>query len=225
MREPDRAALGALHAMFGEAMWSKRSLPPVADTSPEARRVFNAMLARGVQAPLTSSAGRLFDAVASMLGLCRHSSFEGEAALALEAAASRSLQAFALAPAVLRTAQNDGALVADWTPLLASLVDAREANVDAATLAAAFHDALAQLIADVVARIATLAGTRHVLLTGGCFQNERLASRALTRLREAGFQAFTHGRVPPNDGGLAVGQALFVAAALNARDARHKEKR
>ncbi len=225
MREPDRAALGALHAVFGEAMWSKRSLPPVADATPEARRVFSVMLARGVQAPLTSSAGRLFDAVSSMLGLGRRSSFEGEAALVLEAAASRSSHAFVLAPAVLRTITNSGALVADWTPTLTSLVEAREANVDAATLAAAFHDALAQLIADVVARAAALMGTRHVLLTGGCFQNERLASHALARLREAGFEAFTHGRVPPNDGGLAVGQALFVATALNACDARHEEKR
>lgn len=225
MREPDRAAFGALHAVFGEAMWSKHVLPPVRDAAPEARRLFNVMLARGVHAPLTSSAGRLFDAVSSILGVCRHSSFEGEAALALEAAASRSSQAFALAPAVLRTHADDDMLVADWTPTLAALVEASEAGIDAATLAAAFHDALAQLIADVVAQVAARAATRHVLLTGGCFQNERLASRALARLREVGFEAFTHGRVPPNDGGLAVGQALFAAAATHAQYAEHEEKR
>jgi hydrogenase maturation protein HypF len=216
VRQPGRAALGALHAVYGEALWSKTALPPVGALTSRERQVFAVMLARGVQSPLTSSAGRLFDAAASILGLCRLSTFEGEAALALEAATGgangSATGAFALAPAVLREA--NGEVVADWTPMLDGLVHAREADVSVQALAVAFHEALARIIVDTVAQVAARIGICRVLLTGGCFQNAWLATRALALLREAGLKAFCHRRVPPNDGGLAVGQALFAARPL-----------
>ena len=98
--------------------------------------------------------------------------------------------------------------------MLDGLVHASEADVSVQALAVAFHEALARIIVDTVAQVAARIGICRVLLTGGCFQNAWLATRALALLREAGLKAFCHRRVPPNDGGLAVGQALFAARPL-----------
>lgn len=209
MREPRRAALGALHAIYGEAALAMTDLPPVSAFTPAQRRVLATMLARGVNAPLTSSAGRLFDAVCAFLGLHQVASFEGEAAMAVEFAAERAARAYALPPPDL-LASESAALVVDWRPALSALVEARRAGVAPETLALAFHDALAAGILAIAERI----GEERVLLTGGCFQNALLSARTIRRLRDARFDPYWHHRIPPNDGGLAVGQAVFAARPL-----------
>jgi hydrogenase maturation protein HypF len=208
MREPRRSAIGALHAAFGEGALGMAELGPVAAFAPAQRAVLRTMLERGVNAPLTTSAGRLFDAVAALLGLCQIASFEGEAAMAVEFAADGSAAAAALPPLSLREAA--GKLIVDWRRFLAALVAARAAGTAVALLAAAFHERLAEAIVAVAERV----GIARVVLTGGCFQNARLTEAAVTRLRRAGFAAFWHHRVPPNDGGLAVGQIAFAARPL-----------
>jgi hydrogenase maturation protein HypF len=208
VRQPARAALGALHAAFGDALWSMTTLPVVAALPARERTILATMLARGVHSPWTSSAGRLFDAAAAILGLCERSSFEGEAAIALEAAAARAGERCTLDAPVLHDAGRT--LVADWRPMLAALVRANDARVGKEVLAASFHQALAQLIVRVAMRV----GMPRVLLTGGCFQNARLAEHTLAELRAAGFDVWCHRRVPPNDGGLAVGQAAFALEPL-----------
>jgi len=183
-------------------------LPAVAAFAAAERLVLAQMLARGLNAPATSSAGRLFDAVAAILGLCQKASFEGEAAMAVEFAAERATAVAPLPPLVL--SDDAGALIADWRPMLAAMVEARRAGIATGSLAAAFHDVLADTIVAVARRV----GIGRVLLTGGCFQNGRLAEAAIQRLRNAGFQPYWHHRVPPNDGGLALGQAVFAGRAL-----------
>jgi hydrogenase maturation protein HypF len=207
-RQPNRAALGALHAIHGDSTMGMTHLQPVAAFAASERRLFAAMLGQGVCSPWTSSAGRLFDAAAAILGLCSRSSFEGEAAIALEGAATRATWAHPLAAAVLR--EEGGVLVADWRPTLASLAHAAGQPIPAGSLARGFHEALADLIVAVACRI----GLRCVLLTGGCFQNALLAESTIERLRSAGFDGRGHHRVPPNDGGLAVGQAAFAVRPL-----------
>ncbi len=201
-REPRRSALGALHGALGDALFTLTDLPPVVSFAPAERRLLQAVLARGINAPLTSSAGRLFDAVASILDLCQRASFEGEAAMRLEAAAERA--GTPLAPACV--AGDAGGLVIDWRPTLRAIVAAR----DDAGVASGFHDALA----DAIVAVARHVGIARVLLTGGCFQNAVLTERTVERLHRAGFQARWHHRVPPNDGGLAVGQVAFAARPL-----------
>ncbi|MFC5581137.1 carbamoyltransferase HypF [Rhodanobacter terrae] len=205
MREPRRAALGALHAVFGEAALSMDALAPVASLAPAERPVLARMLARGVNAPATSSAGRLFDAVASILGLCQKASFEGEAAMAVEFAATRAESAVSL-PTPTVSEAGDACLV-DWRPMLAAIVEAHRAGVPAEALAAAFHEALAGAIVAMAMRV----GQPRVLLTGGCFQNARLTERSVQRLRDASLIPYWHHRIPPNDGGLAAGQIAFAA--------------
>ncbi|WP_208456496.1 MULTISPECIES: carbamoyltransferase HypF [unclassified Burkholderia] len=207
-REPNRSALGALHAIYGGAALSMTSLRPVAAFAARERQLFAAMLGQGVHSPWTSSAGRLFDAAAAIVGLCAQSSFEGEAAIALEGAAMRAARAHPLDAPVLR--EEGGAWIADWRPMFASLTEATGECVPAEALARAFHDAFACLVVAVARRI----GIRCVLLTGGCFQNAVLAGTTLSQLRAEGFDARCHCRVPPNDGGLAVGQAAFAARRL-----------
>ena len=207
VREPRRAALGLLYALYGEGILARDDLPPLAAFSEPQRTTLATMLRRGVNAPLTSSAGRLFDAVASVLGLCQQASFEGEAAMAVEFAADRAHGAAPLPPAVLR--ESAGRLIVDWQPMLAALLDARLAGALPEALAAALHEGLVEAIVAVASRV----GIPRVVLTGGCFQNARLTEQAVARLRAAGFASYWHHHIPPNDGGLAAGQIAYAARA------------
>ena len=202
-REPRRAALGVLNELDGTLDFNSGTLPVAAFTDQELP-VLQTMLQRGVNAPSTSSAGRLFDAVASILGLCQRASFEGEAAIAVEFAAGRAACPAPLPPLRLAPGQP---FRLDWRPTLAGLIEARNDGAGVETLALGFHHALAEAITEVAQR----AAIADVVLTGGCFQNALLAELASDRLATAGFRAHRHARIPPNDGGLAAGQIAFAA--------------
>ena len=204
VREPRRSALGLLHAAFGDDAFAMIDLAPVAAFSATERRALAAMLERGLNAPVTTSAGRLFDAVAALLRLRQTTSHEGQAAMELEWAADWYGKK-AKYPIDI-TEGNDGILVLDWQPLLAALVADIRAGVAVGRMAAQFHDSLALAIVDVAARI----GEATVVLSGGCFQNGRLTEATLTALNAAGLVPVRHERVPPNDGGLALGQAWWA---------------
>jgi hydrogenase maturation protein HypF len=208
VREPRRAALGVLYALFGEEAFERRDLAAVAAFTSLERSVLSAMLRRTFQAPFTSSAGRLFDAAAAILDLCQRASYEGEAAMAVEFAADRA-QDTAQLPAPVLT-RDQGRWTLDWRPLFEALVGEVARGAPCEPLAAGLHEGFAEAIVGVAER----AGIRQIVLTGGCFQNARLTTRAATRLRAAGFSPFWHRRIPPNDGGLAVGQAVFAARPL-----------
>ena len=208
VREPRRAALGLLHEIYGDDELANTELSPVAAFTAQERGVLATMLRRGVNAPFTSSAGRLFDAVAAILGFCQLNDFEGEAAMALEFAASRARETAALPPFVVR--ESNGPLMIDWVPPLLELIQERKRGAPPEPLAGALHDGLSAAIVDVARRI----GRRRVVLTGGCFQNARLTERTVDLLCAAGFAPYFHQRIPPNDGGLAVGQAVFAARPL-----------
>lgn len=204
LREPRRAALGVLYALYGEALLSMTDLAPLQAFRASELPVLVRMLTRRVNAPLSSSAGRLFDAVAALLGLCQQAQFEGQAAMAVEAAAEESIGTVALQPMVLR--HESAPWVIDWRPLLRSLIQARRDGVGTADLAVAFHVALA----DGAVAVARHLAFDRVVLTGGCFQNKRLSEAICRRLSGAGFEPYLHRRIPPNDGGLALGQAVFA---------------
>jgi hydrogenase maturation protein HypF len=208
VREPRRAALGALYAMFGASALEMTDLAPIAAFRTVERGVLTAMLRSGLNAPFTSSAGRLFDAAAALLDLSQIASFEGEAAMAVEFAADRATTFVSLRAPVL--SEDGDKLVVDWRPLFTALVEERAKGAFVGSLAAALHDGLAKAIVAVAER----AGVSSILLTGGCFQNARLTDCAVNRLRDAGFTPYWHHRIPPNDGGLAVGQLAFAARPL-----------
>jgi len=203
VREPRRSALGLLFALFGEGAFARPELPPVAAFPAAERPLLGQMLARGLNSPLTSSVGRLFDAVAALLDLRQRTNFEGQSAMELEWAAEGSSPE-ELYP--LPVADGSPRLL-DWGPLLTALLADLAAGRPRAEIAGRFHNSLAE----AVVRVAEIVGEARVLLSGGCFQNRLLTERTVARLRAAGFQPYWHQRVPPNDGGIALGQ--LVAAS------------
>lgn len=216
IKEPRRSALGLLHTMAGNAA---PALPPLlADAFSAAERALLVEAAtRGVNAPVTTSAGRLFDAVASLTGLRQRSSFEGQAAMDLEFAAAADVDdaySFTLSEPrrhfALGSWQSPG-LVIDWAPMVRAILEDVAADVTPGIIAARAHNTMAAMIVAV----AQVAGETAVVLSGGCFQNRYLTERTVTSLRRAGFRPYWHQRIPPNDGGIALGQ---IAAHLRARE-------
>jgi hydrogenase maturation protein HypF len=214
VRRPARMALAYLYA--GEALGSPRPDPDLAAgllarLDPREVAVVRRMLERGVNSPVASSAGRLFDAVASLLGLCDEASYEGEGAVALEAAAS----GYGPTPALpWRLARRDGLAVYDPAPTLHAVLCAGDRP--AGLVAAAFHQALAEVTCALVAEAARETGVATVCLGGGVFVNRRLTTAVLEGLTAAGLAGYTGQRVPVNDGGISYGQAAVAAARLAA---------
>ncbi len=228
IREPRRAALGLLFELFGEEVWSMSDLPTLGAFTMTEVGALRRMLERRVNTPRTSSVGRLFDAMSSLLGLRQISRFEGQAAMELEFAA----EAADLDPAGGRegTAGSDlrfticngrageateahpAARTVDWGALVRGLIQAQRGGVLPEVLADRFHEALAECVVP----IAEQAGLEQVALSGGCFQNRRLTTLVIERLRAAGFRPLWHRQVPPNDGGLALGQCMAARTGTGA---------
>ena len=179
---------------------------------PQALALTRARLAGRARLPQTSSLGRLFDAAAFVLGLCDRNDHEGQAAMALEAAATRVDGAEPL-PYELHPGE-DGTLLLDVRPGLRAMLKDLSAGRDVAELARAFHEMVAGLFAEAAARAARQAGLDRVCLTGGCMVNRLLLAGLHARLTRAGLKVFAHRQVPPGDGGLALGQAVAAAAQL-----------
>ncbi len=217
VREPRRAAIGLLYEMFGEEAFEMRYLPPFRELSPIESSALKGMLRRKLNSPQTSSIGRLFDAVASLIGLRQRMRFEGQAAMELEFALDgiEANEAYELpittredarpTNSAIRNPQSP--LVLNWSPMIEAVLSDVQKGVAGGRLSAKFHNALAE---DVVA-VAKNAGEWRVVLSGGCFQNRYLTERTVRRLQAEGFQPYWHQRVPPNDGGIALGQ---IVAAL-----------
>ena len=216
IREPRRTAFGLLHEIYGTDLLTRTDLAPVAAFREPERRLLIQMLDRDVNSPATTSAGRLFDAVASLCGLWQEVSFEGQAAMDLEFAVDERAEGTYSIPFVGPAGTPDSGaapppLVLDWRPAIESLLDDARRGIPVGSIALRFHNALIGAIVEVAQRI----GLRRIVLTGGCFQNRFLLEHAVRRLEEEGFRAYWHQRVPPNDGGIALGQA--AAAARMAR--------
>jgi hydrogenase maturation protein HypF len=200
-REPWRMAAAALHALGRNDEIVKRYA-----AEPAAAMVAT-MLARGINCPVTSSAGRLFDAAAGLLNVKRRASFEGQAAMLLEGLAAQHGPAAALADA---WAIHGGQL--DLRPLLAVLADAHEPAITAAR----FHATLAAALVDWVAQAAGRTGIRRVAAAGGCLLNRLLSSALRSGLAAHGLEFLEAGILPPNDGGLSLGQAWVASLATKA---------
>lgn len=171
------------------------------------------MIERRINSPLTSSAGRLFDAIACLAGLAETVSFEGQAAMRLEAKAEER-DADAAYPFELR--EVDERLEVDTRPLVRQVARDASAGVGPGLISQRFHAGLADAIAAVCMGLRKSSGYDTVALSGGVFLNRRLTRQTTTRLSGAGFRVLRHRRVPPNDGGLSLGQLAVAAARLAA---------
>ncbi len=203
-REPRRCALGVLYALYGDDLPRDRL-----DFTPKEIEVLLTALHNQLNSPVTSSMGRFFDAVAALIGLCHRSSFEGQAAMLLEFAqhtvSHDECYPFNITP--VTTEEGGVGYIIEWKAIITTLL--RE--TEPAVIAAKFHNTLAAIIVDIAQKV----GEPAVLLSGGCFQNRALLEKAVTRLRKAGFTPFWQQHIPPNDGGIALGQ--IVAAVKEMR--------
>jgi hydrogenase maturation protein HypF len=181
-------------------------LAPVAAFTAAERRTLGIMLARGVQAPRATSAGRLFDAVAALLGLVQKATYEGQAAAMLELTADGNPLPYRLDI----VARDRVPLELDWRPAIAAIVADIRRGVPASAIACAFHAGLAQAIAETAARL----GDMTVALAGGCFQNKRLTEQTIAALTAAGRSVFWPEAIPANDGGIALGQVWWAARSM-----------
>jgi hydrogenase maturation protein HypF len=211
VREPRRTALAVLFEAWGPEVFRNSARLLAGGFSARELALLEPMIVRGVQSPMTSSAGRLFDAVASLLGLRQRSDFEGDAAMALEFAAEGdwggTMYDFERVP-WQGGGDEEGRFELDWTPMVRGMVADRDRGRSVAAMAVDFHETLAAMIVSVARDV----GEPRVALSGGCFQNRRLAEAVLRRLREAAFRPLWHERIPPNDGGIALGQVVAVLA-------------
>ncbi|MFF4658765.1 carbamoyltransferase HypF [Streptomyces sp. NPDC001381] len=214
VRRPYRMALSHLRAAGID--WSA-DLPCTAACPPEELPVLRRQLETGLHCVRTSGMGRLFDAVSSLAGVCHRAGYEAQAAVELEGAALRApagdtaAYAFALhAP----KERDGGAVRADPAPVLAAVVRDLRAGHAPALVAARFHRGVTGLVHRMCAAARERHGLDTVALTGGVFANTLLSSACATALREDGFTVLRHRLVPPNDGGLALGQLIVAARAV-----------
>ena len=201
VKQPRRSALGLLYEIFGEQLWAQDDL--LTGFDPSELSLLRQMLEKKVNAPLTSSAGRLFDAVAGVIGLRSHASFEGQAAMELEFAVQPGIEV-----AYSFLVREESPLVLDWQPSVLEMIDDLGKGETRAMISGKFHNMLAEMIVAVARRT----GLDKVALSGGCFQNRYLTERTIDRLCAEGFRPYWHQRIPPNDGGISLGQ--IVAATM-----------
>jgi hydrogenase maturation protein HypF len=178
-------------------------------------RTIERMLERRFRTPLTSSAGRLFDAVASLAGVTDRVRYEGQAAVLLEGLATGVAPSGSYPVVIEQGDSAEAPLVIDTRPLIAAVAEEATRHTDAALIARRFHSTLVDVIAEVCHRLRESTGLGAVALSGGVFVNALLTSEVCARLRQDGFRVYRHRLVPPNDGGLSLGQLAIAAAALN----------
>lgn len=199
IKRPYRLALTYLHEA---GLPFDKNLPCVQACSLVEKSILLKQLENQINTVPTSSMGRLFDAVASLTGVCQNVTYEGQAAMALEAESAKGVTDH-------YTFATDGEMF-DPTPIIHDVIKDVKSDVAVAIIAAKFHNALTKLILDMSLKVRQQTGLNRVALSGGVFQNVRLLTQTVASLQAHNFDVLTHHLVPPNDGGLALGQAMIA---------------
>jgi hydrogenase maturation protein HypF len=234
IKEPRRTAIGLFYEIFKDDLFKRNDVPSLTSFKESELKLLRQILVGGVNSPLTSSAGRLFDAVASIVGLRQRISFEGQAAMELEFAieGTRTDEVYEFQISAPQASASGGpaaencelpidqtfeakseirnpkcAIIIDWEPMILGILHDLRQSVPTRMISAKFHNTLAQIIVEIAKQI----GEKRVVLSGGCFQNKYLTERTVRRLEAEGFRPYWHQRVPPNDGGIALGQVYAFA--------------
>jgi hydrogenase maturation protein HypF len=215
IREPWRMAIAHLRAAGLEHTMFRERIEPAAE------RVIVQMLDRGLHSPPTSSMGRLFDAVAALAGVRDRVSFEGQAAMELEWLATETA---ADGSYPFEVVAGKEALEIDPRPLVRAVVEDVQRGSSSRTIARRFHSTVVEMVAQVCARIRAKFRLDRVVLSGGVFLNVLLTSEVCSRLSQDGFQVYRHRRVPPNDGGICLGQLAIAASRMACRGQRNASR-
>jgi len=213
--EPKRSALSLLFELFGDDLFNPRFMhrkviEHLFETlQPGQLSVLRTMLQKKINCPRTSSAGRLFDGVAAIIGIGCDATYEGQAAMALECAVGSPITDEYYAPRQDFT-ESSFPLIVDWRPIIEGILFDVAGNISADLIAAKFHNSLAH----AAVMVARLAKEKTIVLSGGCFQNKYLTEKVVKLLKQEGFEPFWHKSVPPNDGGISLGQIAAVFREL-----------
>jgi len=211
IKKPYRMALGYLHALLGPD-FPLDGLPTLGQLDPGELVVVTRQIERKVNSPLTSSAGRLFDAVSALAGVRGEVDYEAQAAIELEMLADEDEKASASYP--FSIAEEDSSRVVKLGALVAAVTDDVRQGVPASDISTKFHWTMAGMIIEMCRAISRDTGVKVVALSGGVFQNRLLFKLAVDGLREEGFEVLTHRLVPCNDGGVSLGQAAIANFAV-----------
>lgn len=201
-RYPGRMAMGALWGMPGNR--ARDACPWMESVE---RDAVSALLRAGMNCPRTSSMGRLFDAAAAILDVCRRQTYQGQPAIELEGIADRDHDD----PCEWELTSEDGCIVMEGPRLLASVLQRRQEGIPSAMVSAGFHAGLADMSIEAAANAAREAGLSRVVLSGGCFQNALLFERIVHGLHRRGLEPVVHRILSPGDECISLGQALIAA--------------
>jgi len=207
IKKPYRMALSYLNGLLPTLI---SGLTLFERVSPLEAKIIKKQIETQLNSPLTSSCGRLFDAISSLLGICDVVTYEGEAAVKLEMLAGESIKETYYWP----VNHNNLPIVVDQAPLLKAIIKDIRAGVPIPVISARFHNSLAKTTSDVCVLIRKHCGLSKVALSGGVFQNLYLLRQAIDYLEEKGFTVLIHHQVPCNDGGLSLGQAVIANARI-----------
>jgi hydrogenase maturation protein HypF len=234
IKEPRRTAIGILFEIFGKDLEKFFDLPFIQSFSNDEFSTIIQMLERNLNSPITSSAGRLFDGVAALVGLNQRTSFEGQAAMGLEFAIGNSSTNEHYKWSIVNgrlpmtniehpTSNNvidhhnspslnlKSQIIVDWAPMILDILEDVKRNTDVGIISVKFHNTLVEIILEIAKRI----GEKRVVISGGCFQNKYLTEHAVQKLQAEGFHPYWHQRVPPNDGGISLGQIVAASKHIN----------
>ena len=208
IRKPYRMALGYLYTLLGED-FSLEGLP-LSQVEPVELELIKQQLKRGINSPLTSSAGRLFDAVSALAGVREEIDYEAQAAIELEMLTSNEVDEPALKAYPFSIIEHQGMRLVKLGELFNTVVQDVKNQVPIPIISLKFHNTVAQIITRMCKLIATETGIAQIALSGGVFQNRLLLKLATAALDREGFSVLTHHLVPCNDGGISLGQAVIA---------------
>jgi hydrogenase maturation protein HypF len=205
IKEPWRMAASFLDRIYGDSMYGL-GIDFVKTLDRNKWTIIKKMIDKGLNSPLTSSSGRLFDAVSALVGVRQEVYYEGQAAIELEMAADKDEEGFYSYD--LEELGNGSQVMLE--PIIRGIVTDIGDNVSVPTIAGKFHNTMAKIILNICLRVRKASGIEKVALSGGVFQNTLLLNKTFTLLDGSGFKVYTQHRVPPNDGGIALGQAVIA---------------
>lgn len=211
IKEPRRAACGILYEIYGENFFDYMPKAFKDKFTKNAFQIIYKLLSKKINSPQTSSVGRIFDAVSSLLNICNISNYEGQAAMLLEFAA----EANECGEYPFNISEKE-IIIIDWQPIIENILDNINNGVSISLISSRLHNTLARIIL----RTAEKLNLKKIILSGGCFQNSLLTEKTIKLLEENKFEVYWHQRIPPNDGGISVGQiaAYLTAKKISARD-------
>ncbi|MBI5407873.1 MAG: carbamoyltransferase HypF [Nitrospirae bacterium] len=211
IKEPWRIAASLLYKIYGDDMMNL-DIDLVKTLASDKWHILKQMIERGVNSPLTSSAGRIFDAVSALLGIRKAIYYEGQAAIELEMRADSS----DTDRYEVDYKEHDGKTEIVLVPLIKGIVSDLAKGTGVNTISARFHNTVAAIVLDVCLKLKKQTGINRIALSGGVFQNSLLMEKTYNLLDENGFKVYTHRRVPTNDGGLSLGQAIIANELIRA---------